>query len=330
MSVELIWNGKKQEVDVGDYSIEYESTVKNNQTTLDNTMSTGFVNKFYCGDNLQVLDYLLTNKEAFNQIQSNGGVKLIYIDPPYNTGRVFKNKQEETCYIDKFNDINDYLNFMYPRLKKAYRLLSDDGSIYVHIDWHVGHYLKVMMDEIFGKDNFSNEIVWSYGKMASSSKKFLSNHDIILFYKKSPNAYFKPVKVKLNEPIKRLARENVNGVLKNARNPDGTVKYVIIEEKTVDDNWGDIPRVMAANKEYINYPTQKPLRLLERIIKASTNPSDIVLDFFAGSGTTLTVAEQLNRRWIGVDNSSASKKTIIKRLKEINNCKFEIYNIKRL
>ena len=188
-----------------------------------------------------------------------------------------------------------------PRLYLMKELLSDKGSIYVHIDWHVGHYIKIILDEIFGKENFSNEIIWSYGKMASSSKKFLSNHDSIFLYKKSQDSYFVPIKKKLDKPVKRLAREMVDGVLKNARNEDGTVKYVMIDEKIIDDNWSDISRVMPSSKEYVNYSTQKPESLIERMIKASCPENGIIADFFAGSGTTGVVAEKLGRKWLMSD-----------------------------
>ena len=280
----------------------------------DKSLSKQWFNKIIYGDNLLAMQALLAGDETTPSMR--GKIDLIYIDPPFDSKTDYRTKIqlpgqdivqkptviEQFAYKDTWkNGTVSYLEMMVPRLILMRELLSENGSIYVHIDWHVGHYLKIILDEIFGKENFSNEIIWSYGKMASSSKKFLSNHDVILFYKKSENAYFNPVKIKLDKPIKRLARENINGVLKNARNPDGTVKYVMINEKTVDDNWGDIPRVMAANKEYINYSTQKPEKLLERIIKASSNENSIIADFFCGSGTTGAVAEKLGRKWIMSD-----------------------------
>ena len=241
---------------------------------------------------------------------------LIYIDPPFDSKADYRTKielpddnlEQKPTVIEQFaykdtwkNGTASYLEMIVPRLILMRELLSEKGSIYVHIDWHVGHYLKVIMDEIFGKENFVNEIIWPYGKMASSSKKFLSNHDVIFLYKKSNESYFKPVKTKLDKPIKRLAREMVNGVLKNARNPDGTVKYVMIDEKTVDDNWNDIARVMPANHEFLNYSTQKPEKLVARMIEASCPENGVVADFFCGSGTTGAVAEKLGRKWIMSD-----------------------------
>lgn len=245
-----------------------------------------------------------------------GKIDLIYIDPPFDSKADYRTKIhlpgadieerptaiEQFAYSDTWKDgTASYLRMMVPRLVLMRELLSEQGSIYVHIDWHVGHYLKVILDDIFGKDNFVNEIVWAYGKMASSSKKFLANHDVIYFYRKSSDNHFIPIKIKLNKPVKRLAREMVDGKLKNARNPDGSVKYVQIKEKLVDDNWGDISRVMPASKEYIDYSTQKPGKLVERIIHASCPENGIVADFFAGSGTTGAVAEKLGRKWIMSD-----------------------------
>jgi len=200
-------------------------------------------------------------------------------------------------------------------------LLAENGSIYIHLDWHVGHYVKVMMDEIFGAENFKNEIVWRYGKMASSKNKFLSNHDIILFYSKTKDIIFNSQFINLERPIKRLARTVKDGRLINVKDEYGNLVYVEKWEKLIDDVWCDIPTVMFANPEFLDFGTQKPEILLKRIILTSSNPADIVADFFCGSGTTLAVAEKLDRRLIGCDLSKYAIQVTRKRLLDIHNSK---------
>ena len=321
----LMKNGKKEAERILDGISNYNKiTLQTNELVLPSKDSSGlfrgqikdmgtneWFNRIIYGDNLLAMQALLAGDN--NTPSMRGKIDLIYIDPPYDSKADYRTKVnlpnvnieqkptviEQYAYSDTWKDGTvSYLQMMIPRLILMRELLSDSGSIYVHIDWHVGHYLKVIMDDIFGKDNFINEIVWAYGKMASSSKKFLANHDVIYFYKKSNDNYFIPVKNKLDKPVKRLAREMVDGKLKNARNPDGSVKYVMITEKLVDDNWGDIPRVMPASGEFINYSTQKPEKLIKRMIDSSCPENGIVADFFAGSGTTGAVAEKLGRKWI--------------------------------
>lgn len=342
--VELLWNGKtdkkcnivlpfqhieqidepRKNKDVN----EIQSDLFNWDVDKRGRQLNGWVNKLIWGDNKLILSSL-KNGLLREEIEANGGIKLIYIDPPFDVGADFsmkvniggnnftkkQNVLEEIAYRDTWGKGTDsFISMIYERLMIMRDLLADDGSIFVHCDWRVNSHLRLIMDEIFGKDNFVNEIIWSYGKMASSSKKFLSNHDVILFYRKTDKNYFNPVKKKLDKPIKRLARENVNGVLKNARNPDGTVKYIEVTEKLIDDNWSDIPRIMAANKEYNEYPTQKPEKLIKRIIYSSTKEGDIVADFFCGSGTTMAAAEKTGRKWIGSDLGKFAIHTSRKRL----------------
>ena len=288
-----------------------------------------WLNHLIYGDNLLVLQGLLAGDSLTGMPSMRGKIDLIYIDPPFDSKADYRTKIhlpatdieakptviEQHAYSDTWkNGTVSYLEMIVPRLILMRELLSDRGSIYVHIDWHIGHYLKVVLDEIFGKDNFVNEIIWSYGKMASSTKKFLANHDIILFYRKSSNNHFVPLKTKLDTPIKRLAREVVDGKLKNARNPDGTLKYVMIEEKLIDDNWSDIPRVMPASPEYIEYGTQKPEKLVKRMIEASCPEGGVVADFFAGSGTAGAIAEKLGRKWIMSDLGKPACMVMRKRL----------------
>lgn len=337
--VELLWNGKSDEVTnvvLPFQTIEHvdeprSELPKELQLSLfdeSGRQQKGWTNKLIWGDNKHILSSL-KHGPMREEIEKQGGIKLIYIDPPFDVGADFsmdvqigdqsleKNPGvlEQLAYRDTWGLGKDsFLSMIYERFILMRDLLANDGSIYVHCDWRVSSSIKLILDELFGKDNFRNEIIWSYGKMASSSKKYLSNHDTILFYSKSSSTTFKKQTMKLDKPIKRLAREMVDGKLKNARNEDGTVKYIEINEKNVDDVWKDISTVMPASKEFIEYPTQKPEKLVERIIKASSNEGDIIADFFVGSGTTSGAAEKLNRKWIVSDIGKFSVHTTRKRM----------------
>jgi adenine-specific DNA-methyltransferase len=273
-----------------------------------------WANRLIYGDNLLAMAALLAGDEHTASLR--GKVDLIYIDPPFDSKADYRTKVnlpgveleqkptviEQFAYSDTWSDgTASYLAMITPRLVLMRELLADTGSIYVHLDWHVGHYVKLLLDEVFGRENFQNEIVWAYGKMASASRKFMSNHDVIFFYGKTPSHHFQSLYIDLDAPIKRLARELVGGKLKNARNPDGTLKYVLLDKERVDDNWSDIPRVMPASSEYIDYSTQKPEKLIARALAASCPSQGLVADFFGGSGTTAAIAEKLGYRWITTD-----------------------------
>ena len=303
------------------------SLIDSPQATLGAAPEAPWANRLIYGDNLLAMAALLAGDE--NTPSLRGKVDLIYIDPPFDSKADYRTKVtlpgveieqkptviEQFAYSDTWSDgTASYLAMITPRLILMRELLADTGSIYVHLDWHVGHYVKLVMDEIFGRDNFQNEIVWSYGKMASASRKFMSNHDVIFFYGKSSNHHFQSLYLDLSTPVKRLARELVDGKLKNARNPDGSIKYVMIDKERVDDNWSDIPRVMPASGEYIDYNTQKPERLVARAIEASCPQDGLVMDFYGGSGTTAAVAEKLGRRWITTDLGKPACMIMRKRL----------------
>ena len=259
---------------------------------------------------------------------------LVYIDPPFASGANYAKKinlrngggdavggaanslGEQILYSDIWQK-EDYLNWLYERLLAIHEVMSETASIYVHLDWHIGHYAKILMDEVFGEENFRNEIIWRYGKMASSSRRFLNNHDLILFYTKSDGAVFCPQKETRAEPQRRLKRGVKDGRLVNVKDEDGNLIYVDIHDKIIDDCWDDyweMPRVMPASNEYENYATQKPAQLLERIIKASTNKGMLVADFFSGSGTTAKVAHDLGRHFIAADVSNNAMQTTRDRL----------------
>jgi len=204
-------------------------------------------------------------------------------------------------------------------------LLAENGSIYVHLDWHVGHYVKVLMDEIFGYENFVNEVVWHYSRWTAEAKKFQKMHDIILWYSKTANYTYNLLYQPYKSPqwIEDTVRKVINGKLVRVKTPAG--EYIKREKENVGvpmhDVWEDINFIAPTAKERIDFDTQKPEALLKRIILASSNPGDIVADFFCGSGTTFAVAEKLGRRWIGCDLSKFAIQVTRKRLLDIHNSK---------
>ena len=260
------------------------------------------------GDNKLVMSSLL-KKFA-------GKINLIYIDPPFFTGADFTVKTkigdetvekepsiiEDKAYRDTWaGGMASYLKYMYERLVLMKELLAENGSIYVHLDWHVAHYVKVMMDEIFGYENFRNEIVWHYFMGGKSPNMFGRKHDIILFYTKSDKWTFHQLKYKRRlDYIPSLAAKSSSGKeIEDTTGKDEIGWYSIV---SMDDVW-DLSGVFNMSNEYLAFETQKPEALLKRIILASSNKGDIVADFFCGSGTTGAVAEKLGRRWIMVDLS---------------------------
>jgi adenine-specific DNA-methyltransferase len=290
-------------------------------------------NRLIWGDNKLVMSSLLKQGWA-------GKINLIYIDPPFFTGADFSvrtkvgNEQiekepsiiEERAYKDTWKGgIASYLKYMSERLELMRDLLADDGSIYVHLDWHVGHYVKVLMDEIFGYQNFRNEIVWHYSRWSSNPNLFQRMHDIILWYSKKEkyifNKLFQPYKNP--EWIENTVRGVVNGKLVRLKDENGN--YIKRDSENIGvllhDVWEDINFIAPTAYERLTFDTQKPEPLLNRIILASSNPGDIVADFFCGSGTTLAVAEKLGRRWIGSDLSKFAIQVTRKRMLDIHNSK---------
>jgi len=195
-----------------------------------------------------------------------------------------------------------YLIYMTVRLQEMHRLLKPTGSIWLHCDPTAGHYLKVVMDAVFGKSNFRNDVVWHYyNKYAAGKRAFGRNYDTLLFYA-GKDAAFTPQREEREAPVKQLIRENVGGVLRNKRGPDGKVMYRTVTDRKVDAVWR-IPCLQPAAKERIGYPTQKPLALLRRIVRTSSRPGDMVLDPFCGCATACIAAEMEGRRWAGIDIS---------------------------
>lgn len=281
----------------------------------------GWRNRIYWGDNLQVMSHLLK--------EFRGEVNLIYIDPPFDSRVEYKKKitlkgKQIQGYTSTFEDkqysdiwINDeYLQFMYERLILLRELLADTGTIYLHCDYHKVHFLRCILDEIFGAGNFINEITWHYyNKMAPDSKCFPRASDRILSYAKSFGLHtFHKQLEKRDVPVQQLMRKFVNGKAVNVRDEYGNVMYRTSTTRRVDDVWR-ISMLQPADKtENINYPTQKPEVLVERIIQASSNPGDLVLDCFMGSGTTQATAMRLGRRFIGADINLGAVQITTKRL----------------
>ena len=314
--VETINRPRRKQADLGDF----EETLKH----WPENYPKDWKNLLIWGDNKLVMSSLIKQGWA-------GKINLIYIDPPFFTGADFTIRTkvgdeqiekapsiiEERAYKDTWSGgIASYLKYMYERLVLMRELLAEDGSIYVHLDWHVGHYVKVIMDEIFGYENFRNEIVWCYSGGAIPPKDFPRKHDIILRYTKSSSYIFNRVEFK---PYK----ENTQKVGKHSTYAKkyGDITINLERGTPVSDWWDDIKVVTGWNPEELGFDTQKPESLLKRIILASSNPGDIVADFFCGSGTTLAVAEKLGRRWIGVDLSKFAIQVTRKRLLDIHNSK---------
>ncbi|MFX1347155.1 MAG: DNA methyltransferase [Promethearchaeota archaeon] len=265
-----------------------------------------WVNKLFWGNNLDVLYFLLKNFED--------KINLIYIDPPFFSGTNYQIKIKEDdkfydsiAYYDHWNnDLSSYLQMLYERISLIKQILSKNGLFFIHSDWHANHYIRLILDEIFGENRFVNEIVWYYYNKYSAGKKNLPRaHDSILVYSNSSNYTFNELRIPRKKPRKQLMRINVEGVLKNLKDKNGHVKYRIVRDKKLDDVW-KIPCLQPASKEWTGFPTQKHHKLLERIIKLGSNEGDLIADFFCGSGTSLLTAEKLKRRWIGSDISEYS------------------------
>ena len=297
-------------------------------------------NRLIWGDNLLALQTLLAQGYE-------GKINLIYIDPPFWTGEnyyanfviegesVTKSPSviERLAYKDIWaGGIDSFLDMLYPRLQLMKRLLADNGSIYVHLDWHCGHYVKVMMDEVFGKGNFLNELVWYYRRYTAQSNTFQKLHDTILWYAKSQqwnfNQPFEPYTETAGKKDSHYKQDEEGRWFRWQKRRDKEAYKVYLNDKgkRVGDVW-EIQHINASASERIGYPTQKPEPLIERIIRASSNEGDLVADFFPGSGTTLAVAEKLNRRWIGSDFSKVAIQIIRNRLVNQDAKPFLIENI---
>ena len=333
----------------------------------------GWINKIFWGDNLQVMSHMLK--------EYRGKIDLIYIDPPFDSKADYKKKIElkgigkaesdASSFEEKqYGDIwtnDEYLQFMYERLIILRELLSDNGSIYVHCDYRKAHHLRAIIEEIFGINNLQNEIIWCYRGMVVSKTHFVRRHDTILFATKTQNYPFNWEQI--TEPLEESTIKKYKNIDKNGRrfrlhgrnisgspiqnNTDIDVSWLekapeLCRVDYLDEKLGSKPRdwfvmdyINVMSDERLNYPTQKPEALLEKIIKASTNPGDLVFDCFMGSGTTQAVAMKLGRRFIGADINLGAVQTTTKRLLNVasefsqetfddSNDKytsFEVYNV---
>ena len=290
-------------------------------------------NRLCYGDNLLVMQALLNGDEATGLPSMRGMIDLIYIDPPYDSKADYRTKitlpngnieqrpnvLEQFAYSDTWKEGTvSYLKMMYPRLYLMRELLSDKGSIYVHVDWHVGHYVKILLDEIFGKEKLINEIIWSYQGTGEPKNAYKRKHDTLLYYSNNIDYIFNEVFA--SEQISEFSKTKYNKVDENGnlykeiRHADGKIyRQYIKENMRMRDVW-TMPIINAQAKERLDYTTQKPESLLERIISVSSNEGSIVADFFGGSGTTAAVAEKLNRRWITSDFGKPANMIMRKRL----------------
>ena len=349
--VELVWNGKTRDVCttvLPFQTLEHiDEPRKEKRDTEELGLDTGgrqikgWANKLIWGDNKLILSSLKAGALR-RQIEDAGGLKLIYIDPPFDVGADFSmdieiggetfhkepNLLEQIAYRDTWGrGADSFIAMIYERLILMRDLMHPEGSIYVHLDWRMNSFIRLAMDEVFGRENFRNQVVWDYSfRMMDLPSFYNRKHDTILFYARSDNSTF-------NMPKTEWTREDLMKSRKQAIHTDGEgvewiwmpggkghsknklrrVDEILSEGKAVSDVWS-LGIISSSSSERVNYPTQKPEELLSRIIQASTNEGDLIADFFCGSGTTAAVAEKLGRKWIATDLGKFGIHTTRKRL----------------
>ncbi len=363
-TLELIWPGKTNEIEktvLPFQSIEQideprdENTAQLDLFSVDNSngrQAGGWSNKLIWGDNKLILSSL-THGSLRQEIENAGGLKLVYIDPPFDVGADFSldvevghdklTKKpsiiEELAYRDTWGERGElYASFISERLNLIKELLNEAGSIYVHCDWRVSGLVRAVLDEIFGSASFQNEIAWCYKEAINSNKRWNRKHDTIFFYTKNPKNWTfnanEVLSAHSESTVNKYRYEDENGryrlmgrgivgsPIQSARDvstewevthPELVYRHYLRDGTYAVDYW-IIDVINQASIERIQYPTQKPEALIERIVKASSNEGDLVADFFCGSGTTLSVAEKLGRKWIGSDLSRFAIHTTRKRL----------------
>jgi adenine-specific DNA-methyltransferase len=352
----LYWKGKRTTVDrivLPFQSLEVVETINESRATREkekgtffrtdpNAVDTSWRNKLIWGDNKYVMSALLE--------QYSGKIDLIYIDPPFATGANFSTTVEigdneieitkeasaieELAYRDTWGKgLDSFLQMMYDRLVLMRELLSDKGSIYVHLDYRTSHYVKIILDEIFGIDNYRNEIIWCYTSASRSAKDFPRKHDCIHRYSKSGNYNFYKGDILVPYDEKTLSNYK-DGLGGSGTFYEGKIKdsnTSVLKEGKVPEDWWEMAiaaRYPVDGLKRTGYPTEKPMPLIERIIQASSKQGDIVADFFCGSGIVAATAEKLGRKWIVADLGRYAIHTTRKRMLEIEGCKpFEILNI---
>ena len=368
--VELVWNGKTNEIcnvvlpfqvieQVDEPRAESKKPLELQFDLFDTRgrQIKGWTNKLIWGDNKLILSSL-KNGPLREEIEKNGGIKLIYIDPPFDVGADFSmnieigdeqftkapSVLEEFAYRDTWGKGADsFIAMIYERLSLMRDLLADDGSIYVHCDWRLNSFMRLVLDEIFGKDNFLNEIIWTRrtNTVKAISKKFSINTDSIFIYTKTKDNYifniqygeyppeylerfkYEDTKGKYRwqvmatysqERLEKLKQEDRVRFSKGAKYPEFKQYIWELKGRPIENVWDDINMINAMGSERLGYDTQKPEALIDRIIKASSNEGDVIADFFCGSGTTLAVAEKLGRKWIGADLGKFAIHTTRKRM----------------
>lgn len=293
-----------------------------------------WMNRLIYGDNLLAVQALLAGDDVTPSLR--GKVDLIYIDPPFDSKADYRTKielpgfniEQKPTVIEQFAYADTwsaqlggeqvrgtlaYLRYMYPRLVLMRELLSEKGSLYVHIDWHIGHYMKIILDDIFGKENFVNDIAWCYTGPSAVKNAFPRKHDNILFYSKTENRIFKGDYIKHKSGV-----HNTGQVFGADKENLEAIQQLEERGKLVEDWWTDIYTTDRVRSEMVGYGTQKPNALLERVIKASSDENSIICDFFGGSGTTAMVAEKLKRKWVTSDIGKPSAMVMRKRMIDQN------------
>ncbi|HEY5911626.1 MAG TPA: site-specific DNA-methyltransferase [Verrucomicrobiae bacterium] len=319
---ELVYHGKEREEDI----LANTLAVPLQPVRTFGKNGDGWHNMLIFGDNLQAMKSLLEMKKAGELCNADGtpGFRLAYIDPPFATKQEFHGSEDQKAYQDKIVGAQ-FLEFLRKRLVMIRELLSEDGTIFVHVDWKKSHYVRALLDDVFGEKRFINEVIWYYtNKYKANSDSFDSFHNTIFRFAKGKRFIYEPiripVKVRRMQPVRAWNKElNKNEWL---RGEDGKYLYQESTEKDAGDVW-EIPVINPMAEERLGYPTQKPELLLDWVIRSSSRKGDLVLDAFGGSGTTLAVAEKHERRWIGIDCGKLAIYTIQKRMlnlkKEIGN-----------
>ncbi len=285
----------------------------------------GWRNIIVFGDNLQFLKTIYKNEDSIIKDAVKGKVKLVYIDPPFATTEDFQNKEGAKAYTDRKRGA-EFIEYIRRRLILIREVLADDGCIFVHLDWKKAHYIKIILDEVFGETNLVNEIVWHYpDNFQGNVNGFANNHNVIFWYSKSGRYTANKILIPLKKRTMRDKRiwSSEEKKLVSARDEEGKLIYEEFTEKKADDVWdiGQSSTTKKTSLEFIDYPTQKPEELIRRIVLAASNEGDIVMDCFAGSGTVAAVAEKLGRKWILCDIGKLSHFTSQKRLLEIQKSK---------
>jgi len=333
-SVRLVWDGKDEDParlsceqklleHIYPHPVRHSSNLFNYRFDWENQRDKVVSNRLIQGDNLFLLGSLI--KEGYEEM-----FDLIYIDPPFLSDTSYISRAVITGNGDKevinrlaFRDtwekgLDSYLDALYGRLQLMKRLLSEQGSIFVHLDWHVSHYVKLLLDEIFLLQNFINEIVWCYGGGSGTKRHFHRKHDLILWYSKGDKYIFNP-----------QYRPYTIGTLERGLTRVKGDKYQLHQKGALmQDWWTDINKILSPTaRENLKYPTQKPAALVKRIIAAASNPGSLVADFYCGSGTTARVCEEMERNWVAADTSSIAVQTTISRLIKYKSRPFKVERI---